>query len=176
MKFSNKIKNKNWQRRGMTFLELMVATSVLTVGIAGTLALIHQTVAASASAANRFKAAYLAQEGIEVVRNIRDGNWVNNRDWRTGLGDHSCGEVIFNSTTITACPGGMAQLLRFHNGFYSYDTAGVASIFSRQITLTSESVEARGTTTRLRVAVTISWLERGVTQSVVVVENLYNWR
>ncbi len=176
MKFLIKIKDKNFQRRGMTFLELMVAIFVLTVGIAGTLALIHQTIAASSAAANRFKAAYLAQEGIEVVRNIRDENWINDRDWLAGLENRLCGEVVFNSTTIENCPGEVPQLLRFRDGFYSYDLAGVASIFSRKITLTSEVVTAMGETTRLRVEVTVFWSERGVEQRIVIVENLYNWR
>ena len=167
-------KDKNFYRRGMTFLELMVAMFVLIVGISGTVGLIQRTISSAAMSVSQLKAAYLAKEGVEVVRNIRDSNWVRNVDWLTNI-ECVCCEVAFDhnaSTPMTPCSAGATtcpQLrpLVYSGGFYRY-VAGTG-VFRRMIETTRES-------DHLRVEVTVCWNERGSNRSVTVVEKLYNWR
>ena len=168
-------KDKNFYRRGMTFLELMVAMFVLIVGISGTVGLIQRTISSAAMVASQLKAAYFAKEGVEVVRNIRDSNWVRNIDWLTNI-ECACCEVAFDhnaSTPMTPCPVGVntcppLRPLVYFEGFYRYATG--TGIFRRMIRTT------RGGDGHLRVEVTVCWDERGSARSVTVVEKLYNWR
>lgn len=165
------MKQKDFYRRGMTFLELMVAISVLIVGISGTVGLISMTISAAATTTSQLKAAYLAQEGIEVVRNIRDSNWVKGDDWLMNINTNcTCCEVAYNLSTITPCPGGVPQRLTYTGGFYGYAPGGEETIFSRKI---ETSIGADG---HLRVKSTVYWDEKGVERSVTVVQNLYNWK
>ncbi len=162
------------REKGMTFLELMVAIFILIVGISGTVGLISRTIASASMAASQLKAAYLAKEGIEVVRNIRDSSWVRDAGWLENLPNCLCCEAAFNhnsNTAMTACPGGTPRRLIFFNGFYGYTTGTGAreSVFSRRI-----RTERIGDF--LRVEVTVSWTERGAIRNVTVVENLYDWR
>ena len=165
------MKQKDFYHRGMTFLELMVAISVLIVGISGTVGLISMTISAAATTTSQLKAAYLAQEGIEVVRNIRDSNWVKGDGWLTNIDTNcTCCEVAYNLSTITPCPGGVPQNLTYTGGFYGYAPGGEETIFSRKI---ETSIGADG---HLRVKSTVYWDEKGVERSVTVVQNLYNWK
>jgi prepilin-type N-terminal cleavage/methylation domain-containing protein len=79
--------------RGFTLVELIISIFVLTVALIGVYsAFIILTILVS-SANDRLTGAYLAQEGIEIVMNIRDNNWIKDpitpNDWRCGLIDIS---------------------------------------------------------------------------------------
>ena len=63
-------------KRGFTLLEVITAIFILTVGTGASFALIQQTLLASSLIEFKLIASYLAQEGIEIVRNIRDTNWL----------------------------------------------------------------------------------------------------
>ena len=72
---------------GFTTLELMAAIVVVSIGILGAYSVVQQIFVYTSISSQRLTAAYLAQEQIEITRNIRDTNWINNLDWQTGLGD-----------------------------------------------------------------------------------------
>ena len=77
-----KILNKN---RGFTILEVLVAVFIITVGGLAAYAMVQQIVFDTFSSSYRLTAAYLAKEGIEIVRNIRDTNWLEAENWDNGL-------------------------------------------------------------------------------------------
>lgn len=62
------------KRKGFSLLELVIAIFVLTVGITGALKLIVSTLRVSMDTRNSVIASGLAQEGVELMRNIRDNN------------------------------------------------------------------------------------------------------
>ena len=78
-------------KKGFTLLEVITAIFILTVGVGGALSLMNQTLSTASIIEQRLIASYLAQEGIEIVRNIRDTNWLQSRDpnksspWYDGL-------------------------------------------------------------------------------------------
>ena len=71
---SNMIKKFN--KNGFTLLEVIVAIFVITIGVIGVISVVQRTAAFTSISSSRLQAAYLAQEGIEIARNIRDGNWL----------------------------------------------------------------------------------------------------
>jgi len=72
----NKIKTK-----GFTILEVLVAVLVITVGVLAAFRMAQNITVFSRINASRLTATYLAQEGIELVRNQRDNNWLQGSDW-----------------------------------------------------------------------------------------------
>ena len=74
------------KKNSFTLLEVMVAISILTLAVGGSFTLIQQALVSTSLAKSKLTAAYLAQEGMEIVRNIRDNNWLNSSpSWKTGL-------------------------------------------------------------------------------------------
>jgi len=157
---------------GFTLLEVMIAIFFITVGVLGVFTLIQQTITFAAISSSRLVAAYLGQEGIEIVRNIRDGNWLEQRtnpeiSWNAGLaaGDW---EADYNSQELTQSYGGNFLNLDT-KGFYSY-APGTQTKFKRKITILAEGTET------LKVSVLVEWSERARTYQFIVQENLYQWR
>lgn len=61
---------------GQGLLETIIGIGVILAGTVGSITLISQTIKFGRTTNNRVIAASLAREGIEVVRNIRDTNWL----------------------------------------------------------------------------------------------------
>ena len=61
---------------GFTIIEVLIALFVTSIGIIGVFNVFSIIVVLSSDLTNRLIATYLAQEGMEIVRNIRDNNWL----------------------------------------------------------------------------------------------------
>jgi Tfp pilus assembly protein PilV len=66
-------------KRGFSFLEVIISVFVLSTGIIGVFAVINSSMIYSLNASNQQIAVMLAQEGIELTRNIRDNNWAKRK-------------------------------------------------------------------------------------------------
>jgi len=62
--------------RGAILIEVMLSLLIFSIGIIAALALLVHSTTANTMNKNRTIAASLAREGIEVVKNIRDTNWL----------------------------------------------------------------------------------------------------
>lgn len=169
--FFNFLKRKN----GFTLVEVLTAIFVILVGVVGTMATIQQTLAYTSLSASRLVASYLAQEGIEIVRNFRDGNWLEQRTnpplpWTNGLSSGDW-EVDYNDTVLTAYVGA-GRYLKIDGGFYNYES-GTNTKFKRKITIVQDS---DGGNPCLKVSVLVEWQQVGKTHQVTAQEYLYNWR
>lgn len=71
------ITNKLEKERGFSIMEVMVSAFVLFVGLTAVLTLMAANIKNSIGARDIIIASELAQEGIELVRNVRDNNFVN---------------------------------------------------------------------------------------------------
>ena len=69
-------KNKNLFKKGFSIGEVLMAAFVLTVGIVAVLTLLVSSINHLIDARKNIIAAKLAEEGIELVRNMRDNNAV----------------------------------------------------------------------------------------------------
>lgn len=158
--------------RGFTLLEVTVAIFVVTVGIGGVFGFLQQTIFLGPTLNNQLAASYLAQEGVEIVRNIRDTNYVRialggGGTWTDGLegcaGNEYQGDYL--SSSLDCFAGGALSL----DGNFYVHGAGVATPFQRMITVTPNGAN------RLDVAVEVQWQERGNPYTFVVDTELYNW-
>jgi len=160
-------KTKKIYQRGFTLVESMIAVGLIVTGVMGILTLISRSLGFSGLAYNRLVAANLAQEGVEVVRNMRDTNWLNQQTWDNGLSDGTY-QVTYASQTLQGYAD-QPLLLDENTGLFNYET-GKEMLYKRKIELTHMSRN------ELRVRVTISWIGRGGGKFDTVIEDhLFNW-
>jgi len=173
------------KKMGFTVLELIAGLFILSVGIVGVSSLISRLLWYNRFVESKAIAAYLTQEGMEIVRNIRDGNWLEGKlgaDWTDGL--FCCMDVApvtecsqeqsnpckgdYSYTTLSECPAGECPVLKFDNQFYGYNL-GVSTKFTRIIEIWEIGAD------QVRVCATTEWAEQGKDQSIKACEYLYNW-
>jgi type II secretory pathway pseudopilin PulG len=75
---------------GFSILEVVVAILIITIGMIGVSSLVIQNIQAQYINKNILVASGLAQEGLELVRNIRDLNWLKEgndpaNDWKRDI-------------------------------------------------------------------------------------------
>jgi type II secretory pathway pseudopilin PulG len=68
------------KHQGQTLIETIVAIFILTTSLTASLALTVYVFANSARSLNEITATNLAKEGVDVIRNIRDTNWLESDD------------------------------------------------------------------------------------------------
>ncbi|MFA5877816.1 MAG: prepilin-type N-terminal cleavage/methylation domain-containing protein [Candidatus Staskawiczbacteria bacterium] len=169
------------QNKGFTILEMVVAIFILVVAILGTYSIFSRMAMVTSTASAKLTAAYLAQEGIEIVRNIRDTNWLDGSvAWDNGI--INCASGCEADYTTNSGVGGATPLKSWiipgeflyidEDGFYRYN--GITPTgFTRKITVT----EVPGHEDEvLNVEVEVSWDDRGTGYSFVAETDLYNWR
>ena len=83
-------------QKSFTLIEVIVAIFLITVGTVGAFSLIQRTIAFTVISSSRLVAANLAQEGIEIVRNTRDTNWLSDNPWDEGLSSGDWQDVEMN--------------------------------------------------------------------------------
>ncbi len=68
-------------KKGFTLTEVMIGILILTVAIVSASNLLSSLIRTNQINVSTLQAYYLAQEGVEAVRNIRDANWLHNGDY-----------------------------------------------------------------------------------------------
>ena len=156
-------------RRSFTLIELMVMAFVVIVGIVGISGIISRFFFYSGFATAKLVAAYLSQEGVEIVRNIRDSNWVvGGIPWDQGLGAGDY-EAAYNDISLSSWSGS-GRFLRLNNNFYNY-ASGSTTKFKRRIKIERNI----GGFNEIQVTVTTSWQERGNNYQIEVADIFYEW-
>src|SRR3989344_5121402 len=119
---------------GFTLLETVVALGVLVTGIASVFSLSLQAIANASVSKNKLVAINLAQEGIELVRQIRDTNEIQGIAWDTGFFPAGCGGGYEADASGSGIPNltsyGPGRYLKYPDdkGLHSYDS-GLDTIF-----------------------------------------------
>lgn len=156
-------------RRGVALIESVIAVSIATVGILGLFTLLARSLGLQRVVAERYIAANLAAEGVELVHHLVSTNFVRGAAWNAGL-PASRGEYEMDYNDEGLVPRA-DRALRFDGTFYSYD-AGSETPFFRTIT-----VEPLGSPIEeISVRSVVRWTSRGMQSSVDVEDHLFNWR
>lgn len=152
---------KSRKYRGFSFMEVMLAVFILEVGLVAVVQLLSKNTGQLIDSRNQVIAGLLAQEGVELVRNIRDANW-KDADPTTNSFDGICilpcsvSNARIDYTYVpylgTNMPSGDISDKTFNglylnsDGFYTHSAGGSPSPFYRRITLVSNGTEAIGVT------------------------------
>ena len=139
------LKQKN---NGFTLVETLVAISIFSMSILGLLSILSGGISNTGYAKQKIIAGYLAQEGIEYVRNMRDTSMLYNAiDPQHGWDAFKTADKSFPITNP--------------------DFSG----FVRTIVMTPVS----GTVDEVKISSTVSWAQGSGNYSTTFSENLFNW-
>ena len=170
---------------GFTLVETLIALSIFTVSIVALMSVLAQGISDIGYAKRKTIAGYLAQEGIEHIRNMRDGyvlyseetgnNWTK---FKAKLS--SCnlnGECGFDNSVYptdadfifkcTSNPNGC--ILYLNNGNYNSNSIGNDSGFTRKIWMSTINSD------EVKIFSTVSWIQGSGPFNVTFSENLFNW-
>lgn len=172
---NKKIRNKG--ERAFSLIETFIAITVLLIAISGPLVLITQSLSSIKVVKNRMTAVYLTQEVFEYVRNVRDNNILNGRNWLAGLDDcllegQKC-KIDSPDETISACSPSGCQNLKYNPEtlLYNYDPNEDESLFRRDT-----SIEVISPDKEIKIIVDVYWVE-GPRERKFSTENfLLNWQ
>lgn len=162
-------KNLPCQRRGFTLMEVIVSLAIIITAIISIITLISFSISGIAANKSKIISFGLAQEGLEIVRNIRDNNWLSNKrlesNWRDGL---LAGNYIVQYNSASLVTFSSVPLKLNSNGFYQY-SSGTNTNFYRKIIISD--VDAN----QFKTVVEVTWQEKGRSQITKAESRLYNW-
>ena len=170
---------KNSPQKAFTLIETMIAITILTLSIVGPMVTADRSIVAAETARDQLSASYLAQEGIEYVRGIRDDQYLalyssgnTNAAWSNFLNGSltSCrspGVCTLGSLkadgTLNFCPNGVSGCAPF-----TLVTPGTP--FTRTIQLVDVSA------TDERIISTVSWSFHSTSYVETVTDHLTPWQ
>ncbi len=161
--------------KAFSILELIIAIFVIAVGLLAVYGVTQKILSETIVSVSRLEATYLAQEGLEIVRNIRDSNVISGNGWNTGFDlcdpaqNYFC-EVDYDGPVLISRNNDEdSTYLRFENSFYNYDS-GDNTRFQRKIFI--ESVEDN----KADILIEVIWEEKGEEHNFLLNTSLYDWR
>lgn len=187
---------KNNKNSGFTLVETLIAISIFTTSILVLMSVLAQGITSTTYASQKLTATYLAQEGIEYMRNLRDTYVVydptsTQQGWtafqtrlksQVSLCEFNAGCYFDDSTivytnpttpienmSLLSCGNGPCPVLKYDaaTGKYGY-SSGVNSVYTRRITVWPVGNETLVTST-------VFWTQGSKAYNVSFSENLFNW-
>ncbi len=180
------------KREGFTLVETLVALSIFTLSVLALMVALGGGLKSTQFAKSKITASYLAQEGVELMRNMRDTfvlydggetGWANFLThvsecdqkgciFHTEELDYGNQDQPITDITLTSCGGNICPPLYFHEneGSYDYDATPpgtVVSQFRRHIRI--EVVNPH----EARIHSFVFWGEEN--NSVGFIENIFDW-
>lgn len=172
------------EKNGFTIIELLIASLIIIVGFLSVVSMIVNAFTRTMPLSNNLTASYLAQEGFEVVRRIRDKNFNKRNDagpdwyWAEGIipkgESETHGSIYYDSTEL----GNNSE--EYFNidseGLYSY-SAGEQTVFKRRIDVERKQYTYKDGETGeyLLIKVTVTWKDKGETKTYEASTHLFNW-
>ena len=174
-----KIKKFRRIKRGFTLVETLVAISIFTVSILALMAVLSQGIADTSYAKQKIIAGYLAQEGIEYVRNMRDTKvlYGSGNPWNQFKSDFSpcnsennaCGFVKPLPFSVSTCSALNDCKLYVNDGGYDTNPSGSYSGFVRKIWMDTAGAN------EVKIFSKVSWTQGSGSYKITFSENLFNW-
>ncbi len=177
------------KQKGFTLVETLVALSIFSSAIVGMIVITSQGINDTVYAKNKLIATALSQEGIEVVRNIRDSSLLADptglngwTDFLATISDCTTGACTIDplyqdiaSLNISECASPEDCHLKRDTslssyGYYETQGAGNESPYMRTIEINELDPNT------VEIVCTVSWLQgSGGLKEVVSREHLMNW-
>ncbi|MDD4466729.1 MAG: hypothetical protein PHN91_02945 [Patescibacteria group bacterium] len=170
-------KISKFSKPGFSLVEILAIFFIISLAMLGVVSLIIQNIQVQSINKNQLMAASLSQEGIELVRQIRDTNWLNGRDFAAGLSDGSYVSDFNQQSLIPTATVSDTRLYLDSDGFYVLAAASLEpTIFKRQIFIERLPATAEDLGEPLKVRSLVSWEVRGNPYRYELGTLLYDWR
>ncbi len=163
----------------MTLVEALVSLVVLSLGLIPAIGILSSSVRLASLIKNNLIAANLAQEGVEIVRGLRDEDWFKNPAVPFGTGIVGSWLVDWNTSLISGSAN-LPQLadtnppLKFDptTKLYNY-TTGIETNFKRYVSVT---MAANPCLCELIVISRVEWSQQGTARIQNVEAHLFDWK
>lgn len=170
---------------GFTLVETLVAIAIFATAVTGLISITATGINDNVFVKNKLVASYLSQEGVELIRNLRDTSAINGVEWSAFLnsinvcysddGLSTC-YIDGTQTVITpeSCTGGICPIMRIDqsNGTYGYQQLNDATSFTRKINVIS--VGPIGSD-EILIKSTVEWPKGNDVHRVTYTYSLFNW-
>lgn len=187
---------------GFTIIELILSILILSIAIVGIFSSFSIMDILTSDQSDKLIGTYLAQEGMEIARNIRDTNWLNMQygpgsgySWDDNLNCSFGCEADYTTGTGVPNEWQMAQWASRYlyvsnsDGFYGYNTGNSSKTkFKRNIIITPVTDVDGRSDHIIKVEVQVSWDQKPnilfpiryagncePSNCVTVWGTLYNW-
>lgn len=165
-----------------------MAIAVLVLVVSGVSSAVQTGISSYNFSKNQIIAFYLAQEGVEEIRNKRDTNSLADLNWLAGISSNASDPCYFGKTcrigldqvgggigyVIEECPGGVDSCPDLRqdeeSGLIGYDSNWTPINFRRSITITSINEN------EISILVIVDWSRGLVQRQFRARENLLNWQ
>ncbi len=150
-------------KKGFALIEVIIAIVILSAVTLSATTLVLSAGNAVMRNQDRLTATYLAQECLEVSRNVRDNAWRNSLPWdcawdAKSLSPNYCAEL-------------QAVVNKLKTGDKKIKILNKETKFSREITSTPMAKNEA-----LLITCTVSWARGGEREAVSITQILTNWR
>lgn len=147
--------------KAFTLVEVVIAITMITVTLVAVYGLIISVMNANQRNLHNLQASYLAAEGLEAFRFMRDSNWIGNYSWDTDFDLETETSKTFYLKEKTSAP---------YWEFGPEEYAAVDATYSREF-----NVEKTDTAKTIQVTCIVSWNERGIAKSYSLSTFLSDW-
>jgi type II secretory pathway pseudopilin PulG len=136
-------KKKKMNEKGFYLAESIIAIAIMTIGILAAVSLLSSTMKVAQDDRDHTSAVLLAQEGIELVRNVRDNNWTGgfgafDNNFPTSSNDNC--RIDEDSSSLDCGSSSFGLYLNSRNYFVHSSSGSTSTKFNRRI-----SVQYNGT-------------------------------
>lgn len=163
MNSKNKIKNY----KGFSFIEGIISVFLISVGMIAVLALMSANLRETFDSRDQTIATLLSQEGIELVRNLRDNNWANGEpafDSAEFPGGGTGYRIDYRSGSVRST--NPIRVLNVNANGYYWHSAGSATKFQRKIEIdyfnANNGPTSRSGAFSAKIKSVVSWGEAGL--------------
>ena len=186
-------KRRSLPQAGFTIIETLMAVLVLSIAMAGSLALAAKGLGLIQVARQEVSAVYLAQDAMEYIKGVRDTNclvgnslltncttttWLGAaRSLGTRCGDSAGCQIDTLTGDVSVCPAAGCAALNYDatGAFYTY--SGVSSVPTAFVRSVYIQTPVGGNADEASTTVLVQWSgQGGVTRSVRIHDDLYNWQ
>lgn len=181
----------HYNKRAFTLIETLIALLIFATAITSMIAITSHGITNMTSVKNKYIANYLAEEGLELVRYVRDDLYVKGQSFLPNFTD-----------TISSCANGCNAdpILLFQNqgrlsdvfikcnplencrvrtdadGYYRGNLSSTdLTTFTRVITVDTDGVASDQVEHELHVKSVVTWQEGLITHLVSSEEHLFDW-
>lgn len=132
--------SKNKKYSGFSFIESILSVFLIATGMIAVMSLMASNLRDSMDSRDQIVATLLSQEGVELVRNIRDNNWAQEQPTFTGFPGEIGDCIIDNISGISCGPGSFPLNFDASDGYNH--TSGANTKFRRRIRFTNVSSDS----------------------------------
>lgn len=194
------MKRKFKKNQGQSMMEMIFAIGILVTTVSAIIALNASNISSQKQSEYQIIANNLSREGVEVVRSVRDRNWLAGLDWDNGLKQSgrylACFDQETNSWSVNLIQDEQTgQLFLSDSGIYSCQNQGnLPTVYYRQLDISHLCLDISDSTNRgsesvkescdslvekkvgLKIRSILNWNERNKPHQVIIEDLIYDWK